>query len=89
MRMTEPYTVSLTSRARRETRKLERQILARVAKAIDELAENPRPHGCLKVKDREGFWRIRIGDWRIGYDIDDSARLVNVITIGHRREFYD
>jgi len=83
------YIVSLSLRAQRETRRLDRQILARIAKAIDSLAENPRPSGCLKVKTAEDLWRIRMGDWRIGYEIDDVARTVTIITVGHRREFYD
>jgi mRNA interferase RelE/StbE len=85
----EPYAVSLSLRAHRETRRLDRQILARIAKAIDSLVENPRPPGCLKVKNKENLWRIRVGDWRIGYEIDDTARAVTIITVGHRREFYD
>ena len=85
----EPYIVSLSLRAQRETRRLDRQILARIAKAIDSLAENPRPPGCLKVKTAEGLWRIRVDDWRIGYEVDDAARAVTIITVGHRREFYD
>jgi len=85
----ERYAVTLSLRARRETRRLDRQILARIAKAIDSLIENPRPSGCLKVKNKENLWRIRVGDWRIGYEIDDSARTVTIITAGHRREFYD
>jgi mRNA interferase RelE/StbE len=85
----ELYSVSLRSRASRETRKLDRQTLARISRAIDSLAENPRPPGCLKVKTKEGYWRIRVGDWRIGYQINDDARTVTIITVGHRREFYD
>ena len=85
----ELYTVSLRSRARREIRSLDRQTTVRVSKAIDNLAENPRPAGCLKVKTSEGMWRIRIGDWRVGYEIDDAAQTVEIVTIGHRREFYD
>ncbi len=84
----EAYRVLLSLRGRRETRRLDRQIMARIAKAIDSLAENPRPPGCLKVKTKEGYWRIRVGDWRIGYEIDDEKREVTIITIGHRREFY-
>ena len=84
-----PYRVSLTKRASRETRKLDRQILARIASAIDDLAISPRPSGSLKVKTAESLWRIRVGDWRIGYEIDDQARQVTIVTIGHRREFYD
>jgi len=89
MPASEPYEVILSSRASRETRRLDRQILARIAKAIDSLIENPRPPGCLKVKDRTNLWRIRVGDWRIGYEIDDTVRIVSIITVGHRRESYD
>ena len=89
MPTTDSYSLSLTSRARREIRRLDHQILRRVSKAIDALVQNPRPPGCLKVKDRENLWRIRVGDWRIGYEIDDRSRIVAVVTIGHRREFYD
>lgn len=85
----EVYRVSLRSQARREVRNLDRQTLARISKAIDSLSANPRPLGCLKVKTSEGRWRIRVGDWRIGYEIDDAARTVMIVTVGHRREFYD
>ena len=85
----ETYSVSLRSRAKREVRNLDRQTLARISKAIDGLSENPRPIGCLKVITSEGRWRIRVGDWRIGYEIDDDARTVTIVTVGHRREFYD
>jgi mRNA interferase RelE/StbE len=89
MEMHEGYVVFLRPRARKEARRLDRQILARISKAIDTLAENPRPSGSLKVKTTEGRWRIRVGDWRIGYEIDDEARTVTIITIGHRSEFYE
>ena len=56
---------------------------------MTQLADNPRPPGCLKVKDRDRLWRTRVGDWRIGYEIDDGKSVVRVITVGHRREFYD
>jgi mRNA interferase RelE/StbE len=83
------YKVSLRSRANREIRKLDRQILARISESIDGLAADPRPAGCRKVKAKEGLWRIRVGDWRIGYEIDDGAREVTIITVGHRSEFYE
>ena len=85
----ETYSVSLRSRAKREIRDLDRQTLARISKAIDSLSATPRPTGCLKVKTAEGLWRIRVGDWRIGYEIDDEARHLTIITVGHRREFYE
>jgi mRNA interferase RelE/StbE len=89
MPIPDKYSVSLTSRARKETRRLDPQILRRIATAIDALAENPRPSGCLKVKTEEALWRIRVGDWRIGYEIDDEAHKITIITVGHRREFYE
>jgi mRNA interferase RelE/StbE len=61
----------------------------RIVTAALALGDNPRPPGCLKVKTEEKLWRIRLGDWRIGYEIDDAAREVTIMTIGHRREFYD
>jgi mRNA interferase RelE/StbE len=50
------------------------------------LGENPRPTGCKKLKDTEGTWRIRVGVYRILYDIDDSGATVIVLRIGHRKE---
>ncbi len=85
----EVFSVSFTPRARKEAHRLDPQILRRVAAAIDELTQNPRPSGCLKVKTGDQLWRIRVGDWRIGYEVDDAAREITIITIGHRREFYD
>lgn len=70
-------------------RRLDRQAKNRVVKAMLDLASNPRPSGCLKVRSEEGVWRIRIGDWRVGYMIDDAASEVTVIRIAHRSEFYD
>ena len=83
------YNVIITSRAERELRRLDRAIKNRVTTALLALANNPRPPGCLKVKAEANLWRIRIGDWRVGYEIDDLRREVTIIVIGHRREFYD
>ncbi|MGI8911776.1 MAG: type II toxin-antitoxin system RelE family toxin [Rubrobacteraceae bacterium] len=55
--------------------------------AIRELAGEPRPPGCRKLKGREG-WRIRVGDYRIVYRVNDDAREVIVVDIGHRRDIY-
>jgi mRNA interferase RelE/StbE len=83
----EAYSVTLRSRAKREIRNLDRQTLARISKAIDSPSEDPRPTGCLRVNTAEGLWRVRVGDWRIGYEIDDAALTVTIVTVGHRREF--
>jgi mRNA interferase RelE/StbE len=81
------YRVVITSRAERELRHLDKAVKIRVVSAILALAENPRPHGCLKVKGEE-LWRIRIGDWRVGYGINDQASVVDVIRVNHRSQFY-
>ena len=82
------YSVKITSRAEGELKRLDRPVKNRVVTAILALASDPRPPGCLKVRSAEGVWRIRVGDWRIGYEIDDSLQEVVVIRIGHRSEFY-
>lgn len=62
--MTEPYSVFLTRRARKDLDGLDRQALHRIAPQIDALALNPRPAGCLKVRGEQNLWRIRVGDYR-------------------------
>ncbi len=84
-----PYAVFVTRSARKDLSKLDPQTSRRIAPVIDALAIEPRPTGCLSVRSEPGMWRVRVGDWRIGYRIDDSAREVTVIRVGHRSEFYD
>jgi mRNA interferase RelE/StbE len=83
------YSVTITSRAERELKRLERSVKNRIVTAILALGNDPRPPGCLKVKSEHRLWRIRVGDWRIGYEIDDAANEVTVIRIAYRSEFYD
>ena len=81
------YSVFFLPRAAREFAALSKSDFERVKRAIDGLSENPRPMNCQKLKGREG-WRIRAGNYRVVYDIDDSIRSVTVVNIGHRREVY-
>lgn len=83
------YSLVITSRAERELKRFDRPTKNRIITAALPLADDPHPHGCLKVKTSENLWRIRVGDWRIGYQIDDQKQTVTIVTIGHRREFYD
>jgi mRNA interferase RelE/StbE len=82
------FKVNITSSAERDLRRLDRPVKNRIVTAILALASDPRPHGCLKVKSEEGVWRIRIGDWRVGYTVDDDASEVLVFKIAHRSDFY-
>jgi mRNA interferase RelE/StbE len=81
------YSVSLLRRAQKELADLPEDSYARVRDAVQALVEEPRPSGCKKLKGREG-WRIRVGDYRVIYDIDDDEKTILVVHIGHRRDVY-
>jgi mRNA interferase RelE/StbE len=82
------FKISITSRAERELKRLDRPIKNRIVTALSALASDPRPPGCLKVKSEKGVWRIRVGDWRVGYQVDDNTSEVLVLRIAHRSDFY-
>ena len=63
-------------------------LFTRIDLNILALADNPRPAGCKKPKGYEDQWRVRVGDWRVQYIVDDAAKLVSVARIAHRREVY-
>lgn len=81
------YTVSLTKKAQKQLDKLSDQIAEPLLDAISSLEENPRPIGYKKLKGRNGC-RIRVGNYRIIYEIFDSVLLIDVIAIGHRKDIY-
>ena len=81
------YSVVLTPSAARDLRRLPEGVRQRIVAALQGLANNPRPPGCVKLSGGDE-WRIRVGDYRAIYRIDDTARLVTVTRIGHRREVY-
>jgi mRNA interferase RelE/StbE len=81
------YSITIMRRAQKELANLPADVYPRVRDALRSLAEQPRPGGCLKLKGREG-WRIRVGDYRVLYEINDNKQIVNVVHIGHRRDVY-
>ena len=64
-------------------------MIARIMPRLERLATAPRPPGCKNLKGGDKEWRIRVGDYRIVYEIDDTARIVDVTRIAHRREVYE
>ncbi len=82
------YSIVFKPRARRDLAKLEKTIAERIARAIDGLATQPRPNGCKKLADEDGLWRIRVGDYRIVYQIEDDRLRVLIVSLGHRRDVY-
>jgi len=81
------YSVLILPRAQRELAALEKKDYEKAKAAILALAENPRPANCLKLAGRNG-WRLRVGNYRVIYEIDDSGRVVTILSVGHRREVY-
>ena len=83
------YSVEIKPSAAKELEALDDALFIRIDPRITALAENPRPAGCKKLKGYKDLWRIRVGDWRIVYVIDDGAKLVSVTRVAHRREVYE
>jgi mRNA interferase RelE/StbE len=82
------YAVLILPSARKQLDKLPNAIATRIEDKMMELEQDSRPPGCKKLKGREAY-RIRIGDYRVIYEINDGRLVVTVITIGHRREVYE
>lgn len=82
------YRVEIDAAAAKELSKLDRQTGRRVADRIRALATAPRPAGCKPLTGQPGLWRIRIGDQRVVYSIDDGVLTILVLRIRHRREAY-
>ena len=83
------YSVIILLRVEKFLKGLAQALKNRLQSAMMALAADPRPPGCIKVKSEDGVWRIRVGDYRIGYIIDDTAKTVTIVRIGHRSDFYD
>ena len=83
------YRVILSVRIEKSLRSLERSLKNRILIALIALATDPRPPGCIKIKSEDGVWRIRIGDYRVGYVVDDAALTVTIVRIGNRSDFYE
>jgi len=82
-----PYRLQIKRSAEKELRGLPKEDLARVARRIEQLKNDPRPPGCEKLFDVDCY-RVRQGDYRILYTVDDKQRVIEIYKIGHRREVY-
>jgi mRNA interferase RelE/StbE len=81
------YRVELRRLAKRALDKLPRQEQTKIVSSLLKLESDPRPRGVEKVRNTE-LWRIREGDYRLVYYIDDEASTISVVRIGHRRDIY-
>lgn len=81
------YSVVLSRSERKHLERLSGETESRILARLSELENNPRPPGCKKLTNRDA-WRIRVGDYRVIYEIHDKVLQVIVVTVGHRREVY-
>jgi mRNA interferase RelE/StbE len=83
------YTILFKKSAEREFEKLPQSVAKRMVPIIDGLAIEPRPNGSKKLSGKDQpLWRVRVGDYRIVYLIEDQIKIVEIQKIGHRREIY-
>jgi mRNA interferase RelE/StbE len=83
------YTVKIDKRVKKDFKSIPVQEIERIKSAILELSNNPRPDGCTKLKGkRNDYYRIRVGNYRVIYSIQDEILLVLVVLVGHRKEIY-
>jgi mRNA interferase RelE/StbE len=82
------YAISVARSAEKEIANLPGKVLARVKEVIDALSSKPRPIGCKKLAQSRNRWRLRVGDYRVIYTIDDRSRRVDIERVRHRRFAY-
>jgi mRNA interferase RelE/StbE len=82
------YQVVVSKSAEKELTKLPKSTIEKVVPVLQSLAENPRPSSCKKLKGFVNLWRVRIGNYRIIYMIDDIVLLVDIRSVGHRKNVY-
>ena len=82
------YEITFAKSARKELERLSEPLLTRIIGRIERLGGNPRPVGCKKLVGAEDLWRIRIGDYRVVYSVDDARRLIDISAVRHRSDSY-
>ena len=83
-----PYSIRFTPRAQRDFTTFDKTVQQRLRRHIDRLAENPFPPGAKKLHAEEPFYRIRVGDYRVIYQVEGRQLVIIVVKIGHRKEVH-
>ena len=84
------YQVTMLRHAERDFDRLPDEARSRVAPVLRGLAQDPRPHGAKPLKGRlRGILRVRVGEWRVAYQVDDDEKTVCVVEIAHRSKVYE
>jgi len=82
------YKVQIVKKARKVIERLPKNLKERVVAEIDGLEEEPRPAGCVKLRGYDNLYRIRVGDWRIAYAIEDDVLVVLILKVAPRSRIY-
>ena len=82
------YAITFARSARKELERLGEPIGTRVFRRIERLGSDPRPNGCRKLAGADELWRIRVGDYRVIYSVDDAGHVVDINSIRHRSDAY-
>jgi mRNA interferase RelE/StbE len=82
------HSVEFAPLARRQMKRLPREIQMRIIERVEELASNPRPAGVKKLVSEDNLYRVRVGEYRAVYQIRDRELVVLIVKVGHRREVY-
>ena len=83
------YSIAWKRSATQELKRLPREIVGRIVKAVEQLSTDPYPSGVRKLVGSEHTYRIRVGDYRVIYDVMASALVIEIIRVGHRRDIYN
>jgi mRNA interferase RelE/StbE len=83
-----PYSLDFSNQALKELEKINEPFYSNIKEAISKLTENPRPNGYKKLSGRDAY-RIRIGDYRVIYDIFDTKLIIEIVTLGHLKDIYE
>ncbi len=81
------YQLFITRTAQKEISLIPKEFALNIKEHILKLKNEPRPSGCKKLKDRDG-WRIRYSNYRIIYEIDDNSKIIKILHVGHRKDVY-
>jgi len=81
------YRISIKKSAAKELENIPKKNLRKIVKCIQSLAQNPRPAGSQKLSGQQRY-RVRQGDYRVVYSVDDKDLIIDIVKIGHRREIY-
>ncbi len=82
------HRIEVSPAAARQLKRIDRRVLPQIAAKIDSLANEPRPHGCEKLSGYDDLYRVRVGDHRIVYGVEDQFVLVVVLKVGNRADVY-